>query len=224
MSIRDTQPFFCARNLAIAVGGRTLARTIDIQLGPGECFGVTGPSGSGKTTLLRVLAGLADPVEGQISLEERTPEAWGWPEFRSQVVLVSQAPALIDATVRENLARPFRYAGAQRGFPADEARVLLRRLHLEEAVWDQAARTLSIGQQQRVCIARAALLRPKVFLLDEPTSALDPSAAGAVEALLQEHVKDGAGAVLVSHDPGQQAAWTTRRIDLAEYQAGSAVG
>ena len=145
------------------------------------------------------------------------PAEIGWPEFRRRVVLVQQTPALLEGTVEANLRRPWLYCAATDGFPEQRARSWLSLLQLDERVWTQNARSLSVGQQQRVSLVRALLIAPEVVLLDEPTSALDAAAAEAVRALVLAQVEQGGLAVLlVTHDRALAAAWGARLVDLRE--------
>lgn len=216
-AIRNT-PILEARALHVSIAGVTLLCDVAFTVRRGELLGLMAPSGWGKTTLLRVLAGLIDGGTGRILLRGTPPAHYGWPAFRRRVVLVNQKPALLDTTVAENLKRPFEYASASTTYPEPEAKRLLNAFHLSEEVLAQQARTLSVGQQQRVCLVRALLLEPDVLLLDEPTSALDEDAAAAVEATIRRQAEDqGLTALVVSHDRAQMARWCTRTLELAEY-------
>ncbi len=200
--------------------GQMLLRGVHFTLKAGQRMAVAGPSGCGKTMLLRSVAGLIDLVGGRVMLKGRSAAEVGWPAFRRQVVLVDQRPVLLDATVRANLELPFRYrvtqmgVGAQR-FDEAEAVALLERLHVEPHRLDQAAPSLSVGQQQRICLVRAMLLRPAVLLLDEPTSALDEPSRDAVEALVAERSqRHGMAALIVTHDSAQAERWCHTRLVL----------
>jgi ABC-type multidrug transport system ATPase subunit len=170
---------------------------------------VAGPSGSGKSTLLRVLNRLADPASGTVrydglDVRERDPL-----ELRREVCLVPQLPALRDGTVADNI----RFAADLAGREADAPR-LLDLAGLNDSFADRPASKLSVGEQQRVMLARALALEPRVLLLDEPTSALDEGARGAVEATLL-HLRDrvDVSTVLVTHDLSQarrMADWVVR--------------
>lgn len=176
-----------------------------------------GPSGCGKTTLLRAVAGLIDPAAGAVKLRGESPATVGWPEFRRQVAYVAQQPVLFDATVAANLARPFRYRSVAGEFTRERAAALLERLGLdclEENAWE-----LSVGQQQRVCLARALLVQPAVLLLDEPAAALDETAAAKMEKLLLEQADAGLGVLLVTHNRQQAGRWCERQLDLTEHRA-----
>ena len=201
------------RDLAVRAGEIVIQRKISLELHPGELVAVTGPSGSGKTTLLRTIAGLQDPADGTIELGGREPAAWGWPAFRRKVVLVSQQPALFDQTVADNLRRPFEYRSSQSTFPAERAREMLDRLDVGADRMEQGAKTLSIGQQQRISLIRALLLEPAMVCLDEPTSALDPDSTDLVEKLIsEESSRRGLAALIVTHNEQQVTRWCRRRL------------
>ncbi len=201
-------------DLGIDAGGRPLLRHVSLALDTGARVGLVGPSGCGKTMLLRAVAGLVDPACGHVRLGGVEPADHGWPAFRRRVVLIDQQPVLIDATVHGNLARPFSYRTASAVFPERRGRALLTRLHLDEAVWRQRARKLSIGQQQRVSLVRGLLLDPDALLLDEPTSALDPASTEEVETAANEAANNGTAVLVVSHDHAQLHRWCDRVVDI----------
>ncbi|MGE0785370.1 MAG: ATP-binding cassette domain-containing protein [Sandaracinaceae bacterium] len=196
------------RALAIGVRGATsaLAEDLSFAVEPGERYAIAGPSGCGKTTLLRTLAALEDPLAGEVTLDGRTAREHGYPEWRRQVVYVSQRPELLSPTVAEALARPFTYRTARTAFREDVAREALAAVGLADR-WDAACATLSAGEAQRVALVRAALIEPRVLLLDEPTSALDGARTEAIEAWLAEL---GAAIVLVTHDAEQRKRYCGR--------------
>ena len=217
----DTQdaaiPVLAVENLKVFLENREVIRGFSCELRTGERVGVMGPSGSGKTTLLRAIAGLVDASAGTVVLHGKPPAAWGWPKYRRRVLLAAQRPALLHGTVHDNLARPFSYAAAGSRFDPARAAALLERLGVGRDCLDHEAHALSVGQQQRVCLARALLLEPEVLLLDEPTSALDEGAEAAVEAILREEMAArNACALIVSHDPAQVARWCQRSIMLED--------
>lgn len=211
--------------LDVGTAGVPLLRGVSLGLHEGELVAISGPSGCGKTTLLRTVAGLIDPLGGTILLDGRSPEQIGYPRFRRQVVLVQQKPALLDTTVRANLERPFEYQSGNQEFPAQQAAQLLQEVGIEPDRLDQRAWSLSVGQQQRVCLVRALLLEPRILLLDEPTSALDSDSAAAVETLLHRLAKDtGLAALVVAHDRQQPEQWCDRRYDIRPHVVGREAG
>lgn len=204
--------------LAVGAGGLRLVEGFEFTLRCGELLGVVGPSGCGKTTLLRAIAGLIDFVAGEVRLDGTLPGEHGWPNYRRRVVLVEQRPVLLDRTVQENLAAPFQYGVSRNGFPAERARALLDRLRVEPERFDQNARSLSVGQQQRVSLVRALLIDPAVMLLDEPTSALDADAVEVAEELIREEAnRRGLCALVVTHDRAQAERMCGSILDLRDY-------
>jgi putative ABC transport system ATP-binding protein len=178
--------------------GKLVLRDVSLRI-PVGASSVVGPSGSGKSTLLRLLNRLADPDSGRVVYEgtdvrERDPL-----ELRREVSLVPQLPALVDGTVHDNVAYGPRLAGH-----SFDARSCLELAGLDPAFEDRDASKLSVGEQQRVMLARALALQPRVLLLDEPTSALDQSARDAVEATLRGlRVRTAISIVVVTHDIAQ---------------------
>lgn len=187
---------------------------------PGEMVAMTGPSGCGKSTLLRTMAGLMDPLEGELLLGGSPPSTYGWPAYRRQVLLVHQQPILFQGTVRENLQRPFQYRSAgTASFQEQTATARLTRLGLPRGILDASADRLSVGEQQRVCLVRALMVEPTILLLDEPTSAVDPATAAEMETVMAEEVRRRRMTViLVSHQPDRSPAWSGRCLDLEAYR------
>jgi ABC-type methionine transport system ATPase subunit len=178
--------------------GKVVLDDVSVRL-PVGASSVVGPSGSGKSTLLRLLNRLADPGQGSVIYEgtdvrERDPL-----ELRREVSLVPQLPALIEGTVHDNVAYGPRLAG--RSF---DARSCLELAGLDPDFEDRDSSKLSVGEQQRVMLARALALQPRVLLLDEPTSALDQTARDAVENTLRRlRARTAISIVLVTHDVEQ---------------------
>lgn len=206
-------------DLSVSADGVPLIEGLTCRVGEGELVAVVGPSGCGKTTLLRSVAGLQSPCDGTVALRGRTPEEIGWPQYRRRVLLVDQRPVVLDATIRANFERPFGYATAGKGFPEDRAQELMATFALGGMKWDKSARSLSAGEQQRVCLIRALLIEPEVLLLDEPTSALDEVNVASVERLLTDEARQrGLGMLVVTHTPQQAERLCDRTIDLREFE------
>jgi putative ABC transport system ATP-binding protein len=189
-------PVLALDNVSVVRDGRAVLDGVTAQLHRGRCTAVAGPSGAGKSTLLRLLDRLIEPSSGRVLLDGAPLRTYDVLEVRRRVGLVQQAPVLLADTVGEDLA-------TGRALGHEAARALLERVALGDLPLDRATSTLSGGEAQRLCLARALAVSPDVLLLDEPTSALDAEASAAVERVVQSLVAGGLTAVLVSHDLAQ---------------------
>ena len=169
-----------------------------------------GPSGSGKSTLLGLVCGTLRPDAGAVRLlgqDLSTLRGTALDRLRAETfgVIFQQFNLLPYATGLDNVLLPLRFAPARRArvtAPVDEALRLLTGLGLPEDLMRRApAARLSVGQQQRVAVARAMIGRPPVILADEPTSALDAAAQdGFLTLLFDQCAATGAALLMVSHD------------------------
>ena len=190
-----------------------------LEIAGGSSLAITGPSGCGKSTLLCLLAGLAAPTQGQVSIGSTDLSALsdaGRAAFRKGAIgVVYQADNLLPfLTVAENVRLQLTLCADMRDADARVAELLggLGLGGLSSRLPDQ----LSGGQRQRVAVARAIIHRPSVILADEPTGALDAENAAAVIALLTEaHRRLGSTLVVVTHDP-EVAAAMGHRIALRQ--------
>lgn len=165
----------------------------------GAVTAVVGPSGAGKSTLLRAVNRLIEPTAGEVYLDGEPTSGMDPLELRRRVGMVFQLPALFGATVEEAILYGTRLAGRE----ADAER-LLRMAGLDASFTGKDPQTLSVGEQQRVSIARALALRPEALLMDEPTSALDEATRRRIEDLIRElNASLGLTIVAVSHDLDQ---------------------
>lgn len=174
----------------------------DLAVPRGAFLLLTGPSGAGKSTLLRLLCRLEEPQEGRVLLSGQDLQALPPTALRRRVSYLQQTPTVVAGSVRENLLLPFAFlAAADEPRPGDaELSTLLAGLALLDLPLSQEAATLSVGQRQRLCLARALLTRPEALLLDEPVSALDAESARAVLDAAESFCLDAGGTVLlVSH-------------------------
>ncbi|HEV2075622.1 MAG TPA: ATP-binding cassette domain-containing protein, partial [Thermoleophilaceae bacterium] len=179
-----------------------------------------GPSGSGKSTLLRLLNRLADPDRGTVRFLGRDVRDLDVLELRRRVALVPQVPAPLPGTVTENVqAGP-----ALCGRFADVGGCLeLAGLGPEYA--DRHADRLSVGEQQRVMLARALALEPEVLLLDEPTSALDERARAGVERTIRALLdRPGTSALIVTHDREQARRLARRTVEIRDGRVAATPG
>ncbi len=200
---------FALENVTYRRGGRAVIADLSVELVEGATA-LVGPSGAGKSTLLRLLNRLADPDEGIVRYLDRNVRDYDVLALRREVGLVPQLPALLTGTVAENVS----YGPQLNGEACDVDRSL-ELAGLGSAFAARPAQRLSIGEQQRVMLARALALEPAVLLLDEPTAALDERARDAVErTLLDLREQLSASLVLVTHDQAQARRLADRVLVL----------
>jgi putative ABC transport system ATP-binding protein len=186
----------------------------------GAITAVVGPSGTGKSTLLRTINRLVEPTAGEIYLDGEPTSRMDPLKLRRRVGMVFQLPALFGATVEEATLYGARLAERE----ADAGR-LLEMAGLEASFLGRAPQALSVGEQQRLSIARALALEPQALLMDEPTSALDEAARRRVEGLIRElNASLGLTIVVVSHHLDQVARVADRVVVLAGGRSGGEWG
>lgn len=191
-----------ARRVADASGTLTILEDIRFSINQGETVAITGSSGSGKSTLLGLLAGLDVPTEGTIHLLGKEITALDEDERArlraGSVGFVFQSFQLLPhLTALENVMLPLELADK----PAREAATqMLQHVGLGERLHHYPS-TLSGGEQQRVSLARAFVMRPAVLFADEPTGSLDTvTGAAIIDLMFSLHEEYGATLVLVTHD------------------------
>lgn len=181
---------------------------LSLAVGPRDRLVVQGPSGAGKSQLLRMLATLDVADAGEITLDGRTPEAWGATHWRAEVTYVAQRIPLLTGTPADHRDLVGRLA-AQRGRTTLDPVDLAQGWGLPTKAWDRPWASLSGGEAQRAALAVAVARCPAVLLLDEPTSALDPDSVRLVEASLADRA-----IVWVTHDPAQAERVATDVLEL----------
>ena len=171
---------------------------IELEVHPGEIVALVGPSGSGKTTLLYLLAGWEIPDSGSIGWtgDATHPATSPW----ERLALVPQSLGLSEElTVYENISFPLRMV-EQHGDASTRVDEIVSRLDLEELT-DRYPLETSLGEQQRVAVARALILEPTLLLADEPTSHQDTARTLAVFRLIGDLAQGGSSCVIATHDP-----------------------
>jgi putative ABC transport system ATP-binding protein len=171
----------------------------------GDFVSVVGPSGSGKSTLLLMLGGMLSPSRGRVLVEDQSIYDLSHDQRarlrREKVGFVFQTFNLVPyLSALENVQVPLFLCKTDEKAQHDRAAALLDRVGLGDRL-DHKPRELSVGQQQRVALARMLANDPAVILADEPTGNLDPETSRQIIAYLEEFNKEGRTIVMVTHDP-----------------------
>lgn len=207
------------KRVADATGELTILADLDFTVRAGEAVAITGSSGSGKSTLLGLLAGLDVPSAGRVHLAGQDLFALdedGRARLRAQHLgFVFQSFQLLpNLTALENVMLPLELAGQAGGPTRKAAESMLQRVGLGARL-HHYPRTLSGGEQQRVSLARAFVVRPALLFADEPTGSLDAATGQTVIDLMFDLQREqGATLLLVTHDP-DLAARCDRQLVLA---------
>lgn len=213
------------RNLSVIAGQKTLVQDVSFIVPPKSVVGFLGPSGAGKTTLLKSLNRLLDlnpnfRVQGEVLLDgqsiyapEVDPDA-----LRVRIGMLFQQPVVFPKSIYDNVTLAVKHLGQ---VPRSEWPAVAERALREAALWDEvkdrlkdSALRLSVGQQQRLCLARTLASQPEVILMDEPTSALDPRTSAAIEELILQ-LKTKHAIVIVTHNLTQARRLTNTVLRLA---------
>ncbi|MAF48212.1 MAG: phosphate ABC transporter ATP-binding protein [Rhodospirillales bacterium] len=183
--------------LSYEIGGTRLIKEISASFDAGSLTVLMGPNGAGKSLLLRLCHGLIAPSSGAIRWDGTKPRN---PEHYQAMVF--QRPTMLRRSVTANLhhvLKQRRIARAQRLEIIDD---MLRRTGLARLA-KAPARSLSVGEQQRLAVARAWSVKPEVLFMDEPTAALDPAATHALEDIIAAIRDSGTKIIMSTHDLGQ---------------------
>jgi phosphate transport system ATP-binding protein len=210
----NTPPIFAIQNLDFFYAAKPALFKINMEILPNRVTALIGPSGCGKSTFLRCLNRMNDTIpgihlKGQILLEGRdiyAPDI-NVASLRQQVGMVFQKPNPFPQSVYENVAFGPRVLGMVKS--KSQLDGIVEKSLRDAALWDEVKDDLqadalgfSLGQQQRICIARVLAVKPEVILFDESTSALDPIATGRIEDLIAE-LKEKYTIVIVTHNMQQ---------------------
>lgn len=189
----DNQPAVTANSIHKYFGDVVALDGVDLEIASGEIRGIAGPNGAGKTTLLGLLLGLAAADDGELTvLGTRVRSVLGAPEGVSGFV---DAPGLYPSlTARQNLAQICRLRHLETG-PVDDS---LAEVGLAE-VADERVRGFSLGMRQRLGLAAAMMLRPRLLILDEPSNGLDPAGRRDIQEVLTRLAGQGTAVVISSH-------------------------
>lgn len=204
-----TQPHINIKNLNVSVKGQPLLKNINIAIPNKKVTSIIGPSGCGKTTLLKTLNRLMDDVDGiaisgsvEVDGEDIYGKGTEVTHIRKKMGLLSQRPYTLPMSIYDNVAYGPRIHGVKKRKELD---VIVEKQLKAASLWDEvkdrlhgSASALSIGQQQRLCLARGLAVEPEIILGDESTSALDPISTKKIEDLIVG-LKEQYTIVLVTH-------------------------
>jgi putative ABC transport system ATP-binding protein len=216
-----------AHGLAKAYGATPALTDADFAIDAGEVVAVRGPSGSGKSTLLHVIAGIVPPDAGTVVYDGRELSAMGDAQRsalrRTEFGFVFQFGQLVpELSCRENVALPLRLDGVARRVADARADELLRALEVADVAAHRPS-AVSGGEGQRVAVARALVIEPRVLFADEPTGALDSLNGERVMDLLTAAARErDTAVVLVTHE-ARVEAYSDREIVVRDGRTRAAI-
>ena len=160
-----------------------------VNIPQGKITVILGPNGAGKSIFLKLCHGLIDPSDGEITFASDN----------SVSAMVFPKPILLRRTVLENMLYVLELSTERNENLIDAAMNALREFSMDKYA-DHQARLLSSGEQQRLSLIRALLLKPKILYLDEPTSNLDPTATAKLESMIADSRQNGVTIIMATHD------------------------
>ncbi len=212
-------------NVSVVAGAKPILHGVTLDVPEGSVFGLIGPSGVGKSTLLKCCNRLTDLIPGlrvEGSITFRGQSVLGRridaDALRAKIGILFQQPAVFPRSIMANVLFGVSHLGS---VPRRELPMVAERALREVALWDEvkdrltsSAIYLSVGQQQRLCLARTLATNPDVILMDEPTSALDPQASEVIEQLILR-LRGPRSVVIVTHNFAQARRVCDRVARLA---------
>lgn len=190
--------FIKTKQLTKKYGTVSVVNGLDLEIRGGEIYGFLGPNGAGKTTTIRILTGLLEPTEGEVSIcgydiRKQATKA------KALMAYVPDQPKLYNKlSAREFLDLVASLYRIPKGIAKERAEQLLALFALEDRA-DELLEGYSHGMRQKVVLAAALIHRPRVILLDEPTVGLDPASARLLKDILQEMARQGTAVFLSTH-------------------------
>jgi tungstate transport system ATP-binding protein len=182
-------------NLSAKINNNLILDNISFEILDKSITAILGPNGAGKSVLLQTINGLVPILKGKITFNsEETSEV-----IRKKQAMVFQTPTLLRRSVLDNMEFINKI---NKETNISDAKILLKKVGLDD-FYNHPARLLSGGEKQRLSLARALLLKPKLLLLDEPTTNLDPYSLKLIEDLILEESIKGTSIILTTHDMAQ---------------------
>lgn len=192
----NSTPLLRAEQLTCIKQDRILFEHLDVAVYPGDIIQVAGPNGAGKTSLLRILAGLAQPHEGQVLYNSTPIDADPEQYHQSLLYIGHKAGVKAELSAEENL----QFSLALHQHDASQAEALLESVGLL-GFEDSLAAQLSAGQHRRISLAQLWSSHAKVWILDEPFTAIDVKGVAAIEQQILSHAQQGGCVILTTHQP-----------------------
>lgn len=203
------------RDLVIRRGTQVVLRVAHMQVEKGEVLALVGPNGSGKTTLMLVMARLLKPLQGSILFEGQPIEEIPELEYRRRISMVMQDSLLLNLSVMGNISLGLRFRRMSHAEIIRRSEEWLERLSITH-LRNRRATSLSGGEAQRVSLARALVLQPRLLLMDEPFQSLDESSHAALIADLKNILPATDTTVVFStHSQKDVRELSQRRISLS---------
>ena len=208
-----SEPILRIQSLSVTAQSKKLLNAVSLDIPEGGVFGIIGPSGAGKSTLLKSINRLTElnnglRVSGEVIFKgESVYGSQSDPDLlRGRIGILFQQPAVFPMNIRRNVLFAVKHLGLR---PRSEFPEILEKSLRQVALWDEVkdrlkkpALQLSVGQQQRLCLARTLATEPEMILMDEPTSALDPKSTAAIESLIKD-LSESYTVVIVTHNMQQ---------------------
>ncbi len=200
-------------------GGHEALNHVSLRIQQSELIFLAGHSGAGKSTLLKLIAGLERPTEGHVIVNGQNlgrMRRGAFPYFRRNIGLIFQDHKLLyDRPVLDNVLLPLHIRGMSGADATKRARAALDKVGLLQKERTRPV-TLSGGEQQRLCIARAIVSRPPLLLADEPTANLDDAYAKDIMEMFKAFNQVGVTVIISTHDQDMVACYGGRGITLAQ--------
>ena len=198
-------------------GSPDVLKNVSFEVQPGEFVYLTGHSGAGKSTVMRLIAAIERPTAGTVLIHRQNVgrlSERSIPFLRRQLGMVLQDHRLLfDRSVFDNVMLPLQIAGMDRREAARRARAALDKAGLLGREKSNPI-TLSGGEQQRVCLARAVVNRPSLLIADEPTASLDAGYAGDILRIFREFHRVGVTVLVATHDETLVGQYPGRMLRL----------
>ena len=208
-----SEPILRIQSLSVTAQSKKLLNGVSLDIPAGGVFGIIGPSGAGKSTLLKSINRLTElnrglSVDGEVVFKGESvygPKAD--PDLlRGRIGILFQQPAVFPMSIRKNVLFAVRHLGLR---PRVDFPEIIEKSLRQVALWEEVkdrlkkpALQLSVGQQQRLSLARTLATEPEMILMDEPTSALDPKSTEAIEELIKQ-LSEKYTVVIVTHNMQQ---------------------